>query len=106
MRTDITNNALMALEVDIQNQVKASPAFYYFNKEKLKRFYQQNGHLLRIINDRMAEYIKKYVVHEDEKPVTEKKDEGEVYVFTSTEAEEKYRAETAEFLNRTVKIEL
>lgn len=107
MRHDVTNSQLLALETDIQKQMQSSAAFFFFNKEKVRRFYQQNAISLSILNKKMAAAVEKYVVHKDEKPETATDKDGVlIYVFNSDEDEKKYRDETAEFLNRTVKIEL
>ena len=106
MRQLITNDALFALEADIQNQMKNSPAFFFFNKEKVNRFYQQNNLNLKVINDRMAGFIKKYVQHENDEPKTEEKDGQKVYVFATKEDEEAYLADTREFLNRSIYVEV
>lgn len=106
MRQQITNNQLIALEADILNQMNNSPAFFFFNMEKCKRFYQQNNLSLKMITDRMNGIIKKYVVHENDQPKTEDKDGQKLYVFATTDDEKAYREETAEFLNRSIYVEL
>lgn len=106
MRQQITNNQLLALEADIQHQMSTSPAFVFFNKEKVRRFYQQNNLNLKVINDKMNGFIKKYVQHEGDEPKTEEKDGQKVYVFGCEDDEQAYRNETAEFLNRSIYVEV
>lgn len=107
MQQEITNNQLLALQRDIERCTNESAAFYFFNKEKIKRFYQQNTFLLNIINKNMDAAVKKYVVYgEDDKPKTEEKDGQTVYVFASEDDEKQYIETTQEFLSRTVKVQL
>lgn len=102
-----TNNQLLALEADIQQLSSSSPAFFFFNKEKIRRFYQQNAINLKIIQQKMAGFIEKYVVHDEKnQPKTEDKDGQTVYVFACEDDEFEYRNETSDFLNRSIFIEI
>jgi hypothetical protein len=106
-RHEATNGKLFALRDDINKQCNESAAFYYFNKEKISRFNSQNKLLLKILDDRLGEFIKKYVQHgEDGKPMTEEKDGVTVFVFESEEKGEAYLEEQKEFLARSIHIEL
>lgn len=107
MRQQITNNQLIALDKDVQKQMNESPAFFFFNKTKIDALYQKNTLLFKIINERMAGFVKKYVQHDEEgKPLTEEKNGEKVYVFATEADREQYLAEQQEFLSLTIHIEL
>lgn len=106
-RFEITNNQLLALNADIQKQQNESPAFYFFNKEKIKRFYQQNTMLIKIVDKRKSELAIKYAIHNDlGEPVLEEKEGIQHYTFVNEEAENNYKEELSTILARSVTVEL
>lgn len=105
-RTEITNAEFRALLADIDNQQKTSPAFRFFLKEKISRFYQQNAMSIKILNKFMADNIKNYVQHdEDGRPMIEEKEGNHFYKFETEELEKEYLEKANEFMGRSIFIE-
>lgn len=106
-RLELTNAQLKTVSIDINKQADASPAFRTLLSEKIKRFYQQNKFLLKIIDEREAGFVRKYAKHDEfGVPITEEKEDGNHYTFDNEEIKEKYLAELREFMERTVTVEL
>lgn len=103
MKQEITYQQLDQLSTDIQKQVSQSPAFYYFNKEKIKRFYQLNQLRLQAIEEKKKSLVKKYVQHENREPLTKDNEQGtKVYVFADRFNEDAYIAEYTTFMNQSL----
>lgn len=106
-RTTATNGQLNAIRQDIFAMSAASPSYRFFFREKIQRFFMQNKLMLKIVDERMAEFIKKYVVHDEAgSPVTEKKDEEEHYTFKDDKTKEEYTAAVKEFMEGEIHIEM
>lgn len=106
-RTQTSNSELHAIRADIMYMQSASPSYKLFFKEKIHRFFNQNNMLLKIIDQRLAELIKKYALHDEAgNAITEKKDDGEHYTFADDERKEAYKAAVKEFMERTIIIEI
>jgi hypothetical protein len=105
-RLEITNADFRTLLADIDNQKRTSPAFGFFLKEKINRFYQQNAMCIKILNKFMADNIKTYVEHDsDGKPMIEERDGGHFYKFETPEKEKEYLEKANEFMGRTILVE-
>jgi len=108
MTQDCTYGQLQAIINDINRQCTQSPAFELFNREKIKRFYQQNAIRIQSLHDRRNKIFEANV-KKDEKgehylqvDVDGKKD----WDFISDEHKAVFEKETAEFLTLTFKINL
>lgn len=107
----LTYADLNDIEQDIQLQQRRSPAFSLFNREKIKRFYQQNRVRLQVLSDTMKKLITEYVLHEDDekgnpKPVTHEVEGQLQYKFIDEEKEEEYEAKAKEFMNMSIEIHI
>jgi hypothetical protein len=106
-RTTTTNAELYAIRADIEYMSSASPSYRLFFKEKISRFFNQNKMLLKIIDQRLADFIKQYAVHDEEgNPVTEKKEDQEHYTFKDEETKEQHKAAVKQFMERQITIEI
>lgn len=87
-----TYGQLASIRDDLAFYKKNSPAFCLFNDEKIKRFFSDHQHSLRVFDERRQKLIAELVKHDaDGVPVTEKNEDGQiVYVFDTTEKEKEY----------------
>jgi hypothetical protein len=106
-RITTTNGFLNDARQDIARLTNASPAFSLFFKDKINRFWGQNKLLLKILDDRLSEFARKYAKHDEEgKPILEKKEGADHYTFETPEKEKEYKDAVTEFFNREIYIEL
>lgn len=99
---EITYNDLLILERDINAQAN-SPAYRYFNGQKIKRFYQINNIRLEALHTTINNLVKKYVLHDDKgNPVTAEENGHQQYQFENDENREAYKKAAEEFLSRTI----
>jgi hypothetical protein len=107
MRQEINYHALRAIVDDIEVQQRRSPAFSLLNREKIRRFYQQNGLRVQTLNKNLDQFVTDYVVHEEGKPKTQDGENGrKEYVFVSDQQKEEYLAKYNEFMNLTFTLEV
>ena len=66
MKIIATYKELMDLDQDIRQQMSVSLAFGFFNREKIKRFYNENKVYQKILGDTINELMKLHV-RKDEK---------------------------------------
>lgn len=106
-RFELTYGQLLALRDDIIRQQQTSAAFFYFNKSRVEKFFNQNQMALKVLKSRMDEYVKKYVKFDaDAQPITEEKDGTLVYTFYSEESKEQYKKALNNFMALKISIEL
>ncbi len=107
MRKEMTNYQLMLLRDDINSQANHSPAFAFFNEQKIKNFFSRNAMSLTLLRNKTAEIKKHYcLVDETGEPLTKDVDGRKELVYPSQEASEQCKEELTEFLNRSVTVEL
>jgi hypothetical protein len=107
-RTEMPNATLYAVAIGLQQLQQINPAIAFLLKEKINRFFQQNAMLLKIIDSRRSELVKKYVKHDELGNAVTKKDEEtkiEQYVFEDEKTEEEYKNAYEEFMSRYVNVE-
>jgi len=61
MKQQSTYKELMNIDQDIRIQMSASPAFVLFNREKIKRFQQDNAVRLKMLADTINELMESHV---------------------------------------------
>lgn len=106
-RIKTTNGFLNEARQDIARLSQTSPAFNLFLRDKITRFWSQNKLLLKILDDRLVEFAKKYALHDDAgNPILENKDGQDHYTFKDAETEQAYKDAVTDFLNREIHIEL
>lgn len=107
MRREMTNYQLMLLRDDINAQTNQSPAFAFFNDQKIKNFFSRNAMSLALLRNKTAEIKKQYcLVDESGEPLIKEVDGRKELVYPSQEANDLCKEELTEFLNRLVSVEL
>lgn len=103
----ITYGELSALEQDIRRQQQISPAFVIFNKEKIRRFYQQNNLRLKILQDTIKDLVSKHVLHDEkDKPVTQEVEGQLRYKFIDEGAQKEYEEKVTAFFALNIELHL
>lgn len=106
-KEQVTFGQLLALRDDILHQQNTSPAFFYFNKARVKKFFSLNTMALKVLQSRLDEMVKKYVMFDKEmQPITEEKDGQHIYKFYSEEGRQQFIEARNNFLNGKISIEL
>jgi hypothetical protein len=122
MKRSITNDQLWNINRDIQRMNKEFPAIAFFLGDKFFRFYnsKDNKFLMDVINKRISELQKKYVVHDSEDVAqrVEPGNEQSEWLFlesaiapdgqliTGDQVKQAYYKEAGEFLSRSVDIQV
>jgi hypothetical protein len=105
-RALMTNAQLQAISIEVDELRKHSPAVSFLLKEKINRFYQQNGLQLKIIDKKKDEFAKQHCLLEASgEPMTEDKEGIKHYKFIDDEAKNKYLDAITEFMERSVYVE-
>ena len=83
-KTQVTYGQLLALRDDILSKQRTSAAFFFFNKTRVDKFFSINTMALKVLQSRLDEYVKKYVMFDkDGQPMKEERDGKEYYRFYS-----------------------
>jgi hypothetical protein len=122
MKRSITNDQLWQINRDIQKLNRDSPAIAFFLGDKFFRFVnsKDNKFLMSVINKKVYEIQKKYVVHNDadEPQRVDPANENSEWLFlesaiapdgqliTGDQVKEQYYKEAGDFLNRSVDIQV
>ena len=103
----MTNSTLVAIEADLKKLVNESPAFYYFFREKVKQFYQRNSIVINGIGRNKERLAKEYAVYNEAgEPVLVDQEGEKHYTFINAEAEKAFKDGLAEFLTRSIFVEI
>ena len=106
-RQQLTNKQLQLLRNDINSQTHRSPAFYFFNRPRIERFFHQNALALKVLQSREDELIRKYVQHDESgKPMTRQENGELVWVFATDELRQQYLEDQENILSKAVLIEV
>jgi len=109
MRQTGTYQDLTDLERDINIQANQSPIFTVFNRDKIKRFFQENKQRLTIVKGKIDALMERHV-HKDEKGVFKQKikPEGQPnsWDFKSDEDQDAFQKAMEELMSKTIEIYL
>jgi len=99
---------LRDLENDIDMQRKSSPAFAFFNADKIKRFYQNNVLRITVMKDTIAKLQKQYAkVNLKGEPETIINSQGVTEITFNSEADkEEFNLKYNNFISTTFEIKL
>src|SRR5688572_7421410 len=109
---ETTYHQLRAIAMDVDQQRKSSPAFAAFNKEKIRRFFDQNQFRLSAMNEGILKIAKKHCeLDVDGNPMThEVKKKGKPtsveYKFKDAAAEKAYNEEYDHFMSTSFRIHI
>lgn len=121
MRRQITNSFLWQVQNDLLNLQQMMPGLAFILENRIASFFQRNQMNLKILNSRMHEIQKKFIVHNEKNtPQYEEVEEGKPkdwkYVesvagkdgqlITGSQVKEEYQQQMEEFMQRTVTVEL
>lgn len=102
---NLTYNDLFLIDRDIEKQMATSPAFRFFNAEKIRRFKGQNNLRLGVLYRTIDGLAKKYALHdENDKAITQEVNGERMYTFLNEENEKAYKEEAEKFLSITIQI--
>ena len=109
MKIQSTYKNLMAIDQDIVYQMNTFPSFSIFNREKIKRFKQDNAIRLRILSDTITELMESHV-NKDEKKLFKQivAPEGmpNKWDFKSEEDAAVFNKELQSFLGKEIQIDI
>lgn len=120
MIREITNDQLWKIERDLIHIIKNHPGLAFLNSNKIQSFFSTNELLLNILHKRMHEIQIRYIAVDDKgipvhiDPAAEKKEwkflESAIGssggFLTGDEVAKGYDEDSAEFLNRSVKVKV
>lgn len=61
MKINVTYGQLFNIRKDILEQMKVHPSFEFFNREKIKKFYNENGSRLEAIDAIMKDCMESHI---------------------------------------------
>ena len=86
-----TYQDLANLHADIEKQQKASPAFSFFNREKIKNFYGRNRVRIELLQKKIEQLKHDHIIRDVEgNYVTEKIEGTDQWVFKTEADKEEY----------------
>lgn len=121
MKRELTNEQLWTLANDMRKVQSESPTLSFLLGDKINRFFQVNAMSIKILNSRLGEIQKKYIVHneqgepqlapvEEGKPLTWQYLESAIgkdaQVLTGDAIEKAYEADFNEFMKRSVTVSI
>lgn len=100
-----TYQELIVLEADIEKQQKNSPAFAFFNRDKIKNFYSKNKLRISTAKAKLNEMMDEHIVVKDgvfQKTLNEKREE--VWLFKTEADKAEYQAKLEALMTRAIEI--
>ena len=104
----LTYENLIAIQRDIEHQCRISPAFSFFNAEKIRRFMQRNAIRLNIANQKLNEMFDAYVKKDEAGKWKQIVEEGKPakWDFHDEESEKSFNEKYADLMSITIDIHL
>lgn len=100
---------MMAIDQDIVYQMNTFPSFSIFNREKIKRFKQDNAVRLKILTDTINELMESHVNKDEKKLFKQIAGTGGMpnkWDFKSPEDEAVFNKEIESFLSKEILIDI